>query len=253
MTPNVSIRARLIFLSVLLLAILAVSSALLIRELARDLRSLAEEATLVSVVRNANSASKHFGDLKYWVIDLAVTQLARSQQAAEAAKAGLDSDLKAISAVDPAFVAAIGREVDAMTDLARQAGVAYSSDDSAAGNALLEQAKSHILNIDDEIDRIVDRVEQQALARRDASTRQAELAVKLAIVGGIGALVLALGFTALTVRSITVPLKQLERSMASITQWRTQRRDAADRRARDRGDDEHARHVARQPDRAGPP
>jgi signal transduction histidine kinase len=215
--PNVSIRARLIFLSVLLLAILVVSSALLIRELARDSRSLAEEATLVSVVKNANSASKHFGDLKYWVIDAAVTQLARSQQAAEAAKAGLDSDLKAISTVDPAFVAAIEREVDAMTDLARQAGVAYSSDDSGAGNALLEQAKSHILNIDSEIDKIVDRVEQQAVARRDASTRQAELAVKLAIVGGIGALALALGFTALTVRSITVPLKRLEWSMASIT------------------------------------
>ena len=183
--PNVSIRARLIFLSVLLLAILAVSSALLIRELARNSRSLAEEATLVSVVKNANSASKHFGDLKYWVIDSAVTQLARSQQAAEAAKAGLDSDLKAISAVDPAVVAAIEREVDTMTDLARQAGVAYSSDDSAAGNALLEQAKSHVLNIDNEIDKIVDRVEQQAVARRDASTRQAKLAVKLAIVGGI--------------------------------------------------------------------
>ena len=59
--------------------------------------------------------------------------------------------------------------------------------------------------------------EQQAVARRDASMRGAELAVKLAIVGGIGALVLALGFTALTVRSITVPLKQVERSIASIT------------------------------------
>ncbi len=104
-----------------------------------------------------------------------------------------------------------------MTDLARQAGVAYSSDDSASGNALLDQAKSHVLTIDGEIDRIVDRVEQQALARRDASMRGAELAVKLAVVGGVGALLLALGFTALTVRSITVPLKQLERSMASIT------------------------------------
>ena len=215
--PNVSIRARLIFLSVLLLAILAVSSALLIRELARDSQSLAEEATLVSVVRSANSASKHFGDLKYWVINSAVTQLARSRQAAEAAKAGLDSDLSAISAVDPAVVAAIEHEVGAMTDLARKAGVAYSSDDSAAGNALLEQAKSHILDIDNAIDRIVDRVEQQAVARRDASTRQAELAVKLAIVGGIGALVLALLFTALTVRSVTVPLMQVERGMASIT------------------------------------
>ena len=169
------------------------------------------------MVKNANSASKHFGDLKYWAVDAAVTQLARSQQAADAAKAGLDADLKAISATAPAAVTAIGGEVYTMTDLTRQAGVAYSSDDSAAGNALLAQAKSRIMTIDDHLDKIVDRVEQQALARRDASTRQAEFAVKLAIAGGIGALVLAFGLTALTVRSITAPLKQLDRSIAAIT------------------------------------
>jgi signal transduction histidine kinase len=215
--PNFSIRLRLIFLSVLLLAILASSSALLIRELVRDSQSLTEEAKLVSRVRDANSASKHFGDLKYWAIDSAVTQLARSQQAAELAKSGLDSDLKAISAVDPAVVATIGGEVYMMTDLARQAGVAYSSDDSAAGNALLGRAKTHVMAIEDQIDTIVDRLEKQAVARRDMSTRQAEFAVKLAIAGGIGALALALGFTALTVHSVTVPLRQLDRSIASIT------------------------------------
>src|ERR1700735_1711711 len=147
--PNISIRLRLIFLSVLLLAILAGSSALLIRELVRDSQSLTEEARLVSTVRDANSASKHFGDLKYWAIDSAVTQLARSQQAAEAAKAGLDSDLKAISAVDPTVVAAIRDEVYTRTDLARQAALAYSSDDSAAGNGLLARAKNYIMAIDD--------------------------------------------------------------------------------------------------------
>ena len=215
--PNISIRLRLVFLSVLLLAILAGSSALLIRELVRDSQSLAEEARLVSVVRSANSASKHFGDLKYWAIDAAVTHLARSQQAAEVAEAGLDSDLKAISAVDPA-VAAIGGEANAMIDLARQAALAYSSDDSAAGNALLARAKSYIMAIDDRLDKIVERIEQQAVARRDLSARQADFAVKLAIASGIGALALAFGFTALTVRSITVPLKQLDRGIASITE-----------------------------------
>ena len=84
--PNFSIRLRLIFLSALLLAILAGSSALLIRELVLDSQSLTEEAKLVSIVRDANLASKHFGDLKYWAIDSAVTQLAASQQAAEPAK-----------------------------------------------------------------------------------------------------------------------------------------------------------------------
>ena len=180
-------------------------------------QSLTEEAKLVSIVKNANSASKHFGDLKYWAINSAVTQLAASRQAAELAESGLDSDLKAISEVDPTVVEAIEGEVYILTDLARQAGVAYSSDDSAAGNALLTQAKGRVMVIDDHLDRIVERVEQQALARRDASKRQAEFAVQLALGAGIGALALALGFTALTVRSITVPLKQLDRSIASIT------------------------------------
>jgi len=179
--PNFSIRLRLIFLSALLLAILAGSSALLIRELVRDSQSLNEEAKLVSIVKNANSASKHFGDLKYWAIDSAVTQLAASRQAADLAESGLDSDLKAISEVDPSVVEAIEGEVYILTNLARQAGVAYSSDDSAAGNALLSQAKGRIMVVDDHLDRIVERVEQQALARRDASKRQAEFAVQLAL------------------------------------------------------------------------
>jgi signal transduction histidine kinase len=214
---HVSIRARLIFLSVLLLAILAVSSALLIRELMRHSQSLAEQARLVSIVRTATTASKHFGDLKYWLTDLAITQLARSQENAAAAKASLDADLKAIAAVHPEGVAAIGREVDTLTELARRAGEAFSGDDSVEGNALLAQARSRILNIDDEIDKIVARVEQRALAGRDASVRQAESVVNLSIVGGMVTLAVALGLTALVVRSITIPLKRLEGSMAAIT------------------------------------
>jgi signal transduction histidine kinase len=214
---HVSIRARLIFLSVLLLAILAVSSALLIRELMRHSQSLAEQARLVSIVRTATTASKHFGDLKYWLTDLAITQLASSQQNAAAAKARLDEDLKAIAAVHPEGVAAIGREVDALTELARRAGEAYSGDDSDEGNALLAQARSRILNIDDEIDKIVAQVEQQALAGRDASAREAERVVNFSIIGGMVALAVAFGLTALIVRSITVPLKKLEGSMAAIT------------------------------------
>jgi signal transduction histidine kinase len=214
---HVSIRARLIFLSVLLLVILAVSSALLIRELMRHSQSLAEQARLVSIVRTATTASKHFGDLKYWLTDLAITQLASSQQNAAEAKARLDEDLKAIAAVHPEGVAAIGREVDTLTDLARRAGEAFSGDDSAEGSALLAQARSRIVNIDDEIDTIVAQVERQALAGRDASAREAERVVEFAIIGGIIALAVALGLTAFIVRSITVPLKRLEGSMAAIT------------------------------------
>ena len=206
-----SIRGRLIFLAVLLLVILAVSSTFLTRELVRDLQALAEEAQFVSIVRNANNASKHFGDLKYWLTDLAVTLLTRSQQNADAAKAQLDADLKTITPVDAEGVATIEREVSALTQLAVKAADAYSSDDSVAGNALMAQAQAHILDVDREIDTIVDRVEQQALSRRDASIRDAKRAVDMSVTGGTIVLVVALSLTALIVRSINAPLRRLRK------------------------------------------
>ena len=213
-----TIRARLIFLAILLLAILVAVAALLTRELARDSEALSEEARLVSIVRNANNASKHFGDLKYWLTDFAATLLASSQHNAEIAKGELDADLKTIAPVDAKGAAIIEQDVDALWALARRAAEAYSSDDSAGGNALMAQAQARILNVNNEIEEIVNRVEQQALSRRDASMRNARRAVDVAIIGGLIALALALAVTAYIVRSINAPLRRLERSMSAITE-----------------------------------
>ena len=218
---NFSIRLRLIVLAVLLLAILAATTMILTRELARDLQALSDEARLVSTVKNANNASKHFDDLKYWLTDFASTLASSSQQKADAAKAQLDRDLEIIAPVDAEGVAAIERDVDAMWDLVQKAGEAYySRDDTAGGNALMAQAQSHIPSVNNEIEQIVDRVEQRALLRRDASMRDAQRAFELSVTGGIIALAVALIVTALIVRSINAPLRRLERSMNAITQGR---------------------------------
>jgi adenylate cyclase len=218
---NFSIRVRLIFLATLLLAILAATSALLTGELARDSQALADEARLVSIVRAANNASKHFGDLKYWLTDFAVTLAGSSQQKADTAKTQLDGDLEAIAPVNAEGVIAIEREVDAMWDLVQKAGEAYySKDDTAGGNALIAQAQSHIPSVTNEIEQIVDRVERQALLRRDASMRDAGRAVDLSIAGVIVALAVALVVTTLIVRSINAPLRRLERSINDITEGR---------------------------------
>jgi signal transduction histidine kinase len=215
--PSLSIRARLLSIAALLLVFLAASLALLVRESARDSQSLAAEARLVSIVRNANLASRHFADLRYWVTDFAVTQLEGSQQHADAAKAKLDADLKTIAPLDPAGVAAVGSEVDALSQLTHRAADAYSSDDSAGGNALMAEVKAHVMRVDAELGNIVDRLERQAVATRDETIRKARRTVDLSIAGGIVALLIALLLTAAIVRSITQPLRRLNRAMAAIT------------------------------------
>jgi len=214
-----SIRARLIFLAILLLSILAAAVALLTRELVRDSEALSAEAQFVTVVRSANNANQHFSDLKYWIGDFATTVADSSLRNADVAKSQLATDLRAIAQVDPQGVAAIERDLTTLWELTQKASEAYySNDDSAGGSALMAQAQSHIVNVNNEVEEIVNRVEQLALSRRDAATLGARRAVDLSIGGGIIALALAVIVTALVVRSINAPLRRLELSMTAITQ-----------------------------------
>src|SRR5262249_48277866 len=157
----------------------------LTRELARDSGALGSQGRLIAELKTANDASKHFGDLKFWLTDLAVSLLVRSQQNADAAKAALAADLKSLAPLDPDGVATIEREVDALVEQALKAVDAYSNDLRVVGNALMAQARTHVITIDGELDKIVLRLEQQSVALRDDSMANAKQAVDISIVGGV--------------------------------------------------------------------
>jgi adenylate cyclase len=215
---NFSIRTRLIFLSGLLLAILAATAAFLTHELLRDSQALSEEADLVAVVKSTDNAREHFFELKQSLNDFAATLAGQSQSNVETAKAKLDEDLKAIAPVDATSVATVQHDLNELVDLVQQAGDAfYSKDDAVGGRALMAQAQSRMDNVNKEFEEIVNRIEQLAFARRDVVVSSAKSAVSLSIAGGIVALGLALIVTALIVRSITTPLRRLEFVMNSIT------------------------------------
>ena len=96
-----SIPTRLVVLSAVLLAILILSNLYLTRNISEDAAALGEEAELVSVLKTANAASKAFGDLKYWLTDLAISLLIRSEQKANEARAALAAILDRLAVHDP--------------------------------------------------------------------------------------------------------------------------------------------------------
>ena len=215
---KITIRTRLIFLSGLLLAILAATATFLTHELLQASKALSEEADLVAVVRSTDNARQHFSELKYWLNDFAATLAAQSQSNIETVKTKLDEDLKAIAPVDTNSVAMVRRDLTALVELIQQAGDAYySKDDAQGGNALMAQAQSRTGNVNNEFDEIVNRIEHLAFSRRDAAIASAKSAVSLSIIGGIIALAVALIVTTLIVRSITGPLRRLEVSINAIT------------------------------------
>jgi signal transduction histidine kinase/CheY-like chemotaxis protein/HAMP domain-containing protein len=215
-----SIRARLVFLAILLLAILTLSTLYLNRQVSAEAGALAEEARLVTVLKTANKTSKDFGDLKYWLTDLAVSLLVRSEQNARAAQDRLMANLATLAPYDPDGVKAIQVEIGPLMDQALKAVDAYTNDQRVVGNALMAQTRHHIETVDAALAGTVDRLEDEAVAKRDAAAHDAETAVRLSLAAGIVAFLLAAALTAVIVRSIIGPLRRLEGAMAAITSGR---------------------------------
>jgi signal transduction histidine kinase/CheY-like chemotaxis protein/HAMP domain-containing protein len=215
-----SIRTRLVSLAILLLAILTLTTLYLNRQVSIEAAALADEARLVTVLKTANKANKDFGDLKYWLTDLAVSLLIRSEMNARAARDQLSADLAALAPYDPDGVRSIQAEIGPLMDQALKAVEAYTDDQRVVGNALMSQTRNHILAIDTALAGMVDRLEDEAVAKRDAAAGNAETAVQLSLAAGVLAFLLAAVLTAVIVRSIIGPLRQLEHAMAAITSGR---------------------------------
>ena len=214
---NFSILTRLSILSVALLAILVGSNLFLSNRLTHNAETIAAEAEVVSRMTTANAASKSFGDLKFWLADLAVSLLTLSERNAEAARISLTSSLSQIEAYDPERVALINEELDLLMKEALLAVDAYTDDRRVIGNSLMAKARVHIQTIDNHLSEIVSRLEEESLAQSSAGLSAARETVNLSLYIIAAATLIGLLLTFLVLRSIRTPLLRLVTSMRSIT------------------------------------
>ncbi|SPH17104.1 Signal transduction histidine-protein kinase BarA [Defluviimonas aquaemixtae] len=214
---RVSILARLVFLSVVLLAFLVATNAFLSSRLSRNADAISEGATAIGVLTRANAASTHFGELKYWLSDLSVSLLMRSEQNALAAREALEAELTALEPVAPDHVATIRTEIEGLLEQSFLAVDAYTEDQRVLGNSLVAKGQAHIRSVDAELGALVAELQAEAVAKSDAAYSEAARAVRLSTAIVIAAGLVGLLLTLLIVGSITSPLRRLLTAMREIT------------------------------------
>src|SRR5205814_3483945 len=87
---RVTIRARLILLSSALLIILVATNLYLTRKLSTNAAGMVETAELLRTIEQANNAQIAFGEVRYWMADLAVSLLTLPETNAKAAHARME-------------------------------------------------------------------------------------------------------------------------------------------------------------------
>jgi signal transduction histidine kinase/DNA-binding response OmpR family regulator/HAMP domain-containing protein len=206
---RLTIRARLIILSGVLLCMLVATNLYLTSKLANNSAAVAKETELSGVIDSANSARIAFGEMRYWLTDLAVSLLTASERNAAAAHSRMDGYLDQLALRKPKLVAAVRAERNEFEKTANDAVDRYTNDQRVLGNSQLAQARDHSVKVDQLLISLIDELRQELTAERDQIVADVTSATHRTLIADL--LIVALGvlLTFVILRSIAVPLRQL--------------------------------------------
>jgi signal transduction histidine kinase/CheY-like chemotaxis protein len=206
---RLTIRARLVFLSGVLLCMLIATNLYLMRTLARNSTAVATETELSSIIESANGARIAFGEMRYWLTDLAVSLLTPSERSAAAARGRMNGYLDRLALRKPKLVAEIRSERDEFEKSANDAVDQYTNDKRVIGNSLLAQARQHSVKVDELLTSLINELKGDLADERDGIVNDVTAATNRTLIADVLILALGIALTFIILRSIAVPLHRL--------------------------------------------
>jgi signal transduction histidine kinase len=179
------------------------------RKLANNAAAVAEMADLVGVIESANGARVAFGELRYWLTDLAVSLLILSERNAAAARERMERHLDQLAARKPDRIATVRVELAQFQKFAADAVEEYTADRRVIGNSLLAQARQHSGVVDELLASTVTELTREAAAARDRAVEDVAAATRFTQGIVFAAVTAGVLLTLVVLRSITIPLRRL--------------------------------------------
>jgi PAS domain S-box-containing protein len=218
MLQNLSIRSRLVLISLLLVTTLIATNMVLIRQSDSQRQLIQTQALDIDLIVKADAAIQTFGDLKYWITDLAVSQLVLSRQRAEAARDRLALQLAALEELVPEDVAGLPQQLESLMTVSWKAVEAFEQGDSFVGNTMMAQGRGHVLAMDSKLSALVYRLRGRGVAAAETAIAQTDRDVTYVVFAVILASLAAVILTFLVVHSVVVPLRRVTESIRAMGQ-----------------------------------
>ena len=206
---HLSIRTRLIILSGLMLFLLVATNLFLTTKLENNSSAVATETELSEIIESATGARIAFGEMRYWLTDLAVSLLTPSERNAAAARGRMDGYLDQLARRKPDLVAKVRAERAAFEQSANDAVDRYTNDQRVLGNSRLAEARNHSVKVDELLAALVEELRGELNAERARIVEEVRAATRGAVVADIAILILGVFLTFAILRSIAVPLRTL--------------------------------------------
>ena len=213
---GLTIRTRLILLTTAGLLVIVATNAYLIRALSENSAGMVKATGLLAGIEQADRAQIAFGEVRYWMTDLAVSQLTLSERNAAAARARMEEQLGKLEPWNQERIAAVRGELDQYEEIAARAVDEYTNDRRVIGNSLLAQARQHSVAVDRLLGAIVADLTAEATVAREQVVSEAARASRLSQIIVCAAVLTGILLTFLVLRSIVVPLRRLVVAMDAL-------------------------------------
>src|SRR4051794_11168521 len=217
MLQRLSIRLRLVLLSITLVSMMVGTNVYLGRALDRASDAALRSDRLVTLIEAVNQVRTAFADLRYWTTDLAVSLLTLSETNADAARRRLQDRLDILAQSEPETAAMVRAETRQFDEVAGKAVDAYTQDQRVIGNSLIAQARQHGVRVDALLNDLGPRLDARAHAARDLVLTSAATAYTVTLTVVAVAVIIGVLLTLLVLRSILVPLQRVIRAIEGVS------------------------------------
>ena len=180
-----------------------------------------EQALILARLHTIQATANQFGDMRYWLTDLAVSWQNESEENAEAALESLQTLLGELESTDREVVAAIRPLIQQFHDVMIEAVDAYVDDNRVLGNSKVADGRAHVVTVNNELRQILTAADEQAKNATQALTLNNSALLFTALIGLAVAFVIGSMLTWLCARAISRPLiravgvaKQISEGMA---------------------------------------
>ena len=210
-----SIRSRLVFLSLLLIASLIVTNLVLINQTRSQAQFIKRQTASIDAIVRADAAIKTFGDLKYWLTDQALSGLALSEQRASNARINLAAQIEDLQT--DSSIGGMPEQLSALMDDAGAAAAAFGENNRLVGNAMMARARAHVLAIDSRLTTIVRDLRSGAKALANEALVRTEEDIKRSVSAVAVITIVTLILTFLILHSIAVPLRSMVGAISAMS------------------------------------
>ncbi|MGA9253638.1 MAG: response regulator [Roseobacter sp.] len=211
-----SIPMRFGSLSAVLLAALILSTMVMAYDLIRNQQRIKDANNGFHRLEVAGRADRYFGEMRYWMTDLAVSQLTLSERRADDARENLEASLDALADFAPDAARSIRDQTDAYFEMSLTAADSYTDGNRVLGNTWLAQARQASDAVDETLSQLVSDLSDKADRTSTEATEAARTALLRAIIACVVIVIAGVFLTWRALRSILVPMQGISRAISGL-------------------------------------